>query len=662
MKLRLSLESAPANSGASFIDRFDQPVTRRSLEDDHSFPFPYRHKPDGSFVCDLPVLHRWRDHLSTIELDALLGLFHRHCGSAWGSCVQLPGFIRIFNDLLGPHNAGCPQTRGAPRSIEERELLVDRLFKMFDHGQDGLLGFRELVLGVSILCRGTARERLWLIFNLLDEDGKGELSKKELTSFLNKITPKIIKKTMEDAVKNIWPYADRQGHGKLKFQDFLKSDLRHVMLEWLQTFTGDFEQRFQKLVQQEQDQTRALASKAMRRSQEIFAPKDLDHTKTPWVTAPGMSDKFDKRTLESLAGLFQTHLDTSNDKTRLSKSRFSALLSRLLGGFIDFTAPNEPMLVINNVYDLFKFERSNSKDQTREEKDEEGISWHEFITGLGVLVKGNPAERLQLIFELFACGTQGYEEIIQDQEKKCAAFEKKGDTKGVQKCKDEINRCRERILVCNNGVKEGKQLDFEELVYVFGVLAPQTKQGKGMAERAAARIMSEAAKDDYMVGEDGRKQLKPVKERTLSFYDLLLWPGSGELIEWIESLTSDFEERVHDVANENSYIGVPLEHEKRTLTSMEPLHDAGEAFKKLTPHDALRTFRVYCPLPLVRQANGKKDAPDAKILRSITREQFKAVWGDLAKWKKYESWNHSNIQELWNVISGWHIVILLLSV
>ena len=58
----------------------------------------------------------------------------------------------------------------------------------------------------------------------------------------------------------------------------------------------------------------------------------------------------------------------------------------------------------------------------------------------------------------------------------------------------------------------------------------------------------------------------------------------------------------------------------------------------------------------------KKDAPDAKILRSITREQFKAVWGDLAKWKKYESWNHSNIQELWNVISGWHIVILLLSV
>jgi Ca2+-binding EF-hand superfamily protein len=42
----------------------------------------------------------------------------------------------------------------------ERNLLVDRVFCFFDADGDGGIGFEEMVVALSVLCKGTLEEKI----------------------------------------------------------------------------------------------------------------------------------------------------------------------------------------------------------------------------------------------------------------------------------------------------------------------------------------------------------------------------------------------------------------------------------------------------------------------------------------------------------------------
>eukprot|EP00727_Mastigamoeba_balamuthi_P008093 m51a1_g3904 hypothetical protein (585) ;mRNA; r:121612-123548 len=99
-------------------------------------------------------------HFSRAELDGLMREFR----SIGGRIDE-----RTFRTVLG---------RAAP-AWSRSDLVASSLFAAFDTDHSGELDFREVMLLLSALCRGTLRDKLRAVFQAIDLDRSGSLSKPE---------------------------------------------------------------------------------------------------------------------------------------------------------------------------------------------------------------------------------------------------------------------------------------------------------------------------------------------------------------------------------------------------------------------------------------------------------------------------------------------------
>jgi Ca2+-binding EF-hand superfamily protein len=387
VSLRVKLESGTESTG-SLVDRLDQPILRGSVEHG-STPFPYRQVPDGSFTSELPRMHLWRTKLNSKELDTLLGVFQAHCGACWGENIDKSRFTKIIAQLLGPL-AGV--------NSGERTNMLGRLFAVFDRGTDGMVSFRELCLGMGILCRGSVREQLWLAFNLLDAKGKGELDKASLLSFFKSMYPKHLKdKFLKVAIENIWKAASAEGRGTISFDDFLQWDENHIVLDWVRSFAKDFENRFSEAVAKEQKVVEHLAKQANERSEAFLNPSSDRITATAASVAAA---RFTPMVLENLSGLFKAHCGPK--KTKLMMKGFISMMGRILISYESVLVEkvgkeqqpqHDRRDALNFVKMLF-----NAMDY-----DGDGdVGWPKFIIAMAHMVMGDPTERLQVIYDMFS--------------------------------------------------------------------------------------------------------------------------------------------------------------------------------------------------------------------------------------------------------------------
>lgn len=68
--------------------------------------------------------------------------------------------------------------------LGEDQMLIDKLFWVFDEDGSGNIGHKELAIGLEMLKDNTFQDKLEVFFDLCDEDGSGTISKKEFYNLL----------------------------------------------------------------------------------------------------------------------------------------------------------------------------------------------------------------------------------------------------------------------------------------------------------------------------------------------------------------------------------------------------------------------------------------------------------------------------------------------
>ncbi|KAK3095373.1 hypothetical protein FSP39_013906 [Pinctada imbricata] len=103
------------------------------------------------------------------------------------------------------------------------------VFNAFDHNKNGSINFEDIVMGLSVLSRGTYQERLQWAFNLYDVNGDGLITRDEMLDIVTAIydmmgrfsEPLTDESTVQDHVNKVFQKMDVNRDGVITMDEFM---------------------------------------------------------------------------------------------------------------------------------------------------------------------------------------------------------------------------------------------------------------------------------------------------------------------------------------------------------------------------------------------------------------------------------------------------------
>ncbi|XP_028820158.1 calaxin [Denticeps clupeoides] len=155
-------------------------------------------------------------HFSRTETRRLIHQFEGRCG-------QQPG-----------RRAGSGLDRGQFRNMLHRtfglthDIIMDRVFSVFDRDNDGYIGVREWIAGLAVFLRGSLDEKIKFCFEVYDLNGDGAISREEMFHMLKwSLSRQPAEEDPEEGIKDLVEIVlKKMDHGhnsKVSYADFEKT-------------------------------------------------------------------------------------------------------------------------------------------------------------------------------------------------------------------------------------------------------------------------------------------------------------------------------------------------------------------------------------------------------------------------------------------------------
>ncbi|NXO04643.1 EFCB1 protein, partial [Rhinopomastus cyanomelas] len=167
-------------------------------------------------------LSRAPRHFNKYEVECLIKLFEKLAADSSSHCATSSLDRMVFRDILH-------RTFGMMD-----DLLMDRVFRVFDKDNDSGISVVEWVEGLSTLLRGTLEERIQYCFEVYDLNGDGFIAREAIFQMLKNSLLKQPPEDSEEGIKDLvdivlkkmaisFLLQDRDRDGKISFTDFDQS-------------------------------------------------------------------------------------------------------------------------------------------------------------------------------------------------------------------------------------------------------------------------------------------------------------------------------------------------------------------------------------------------------------------------------------------------------
>ncbi|NXW86344.1 EFCB1 protein, partial [Alopecoenas beccarii] len=144
--------------------------------------------------------------------------------------------IKLFDSLVAKSSSSNhPAAAGLDRNMFRDtlhsafgmtdDMMMDRVFRIFDTAYDSYISVVEWVEGLSIFLRGTLDERIKFCFEVYDLNGDGYISREEMFQMLkNSLLKQPSEEDPDEGIKDLVDIAlKKMANGKLSFADFEKA-------------------------------------------------------------------------------------------------------------------------------------------------------------------------------------------------------------------------------------------------------------------------------------------------------------------------------------------------------------------------------------------------------------------------------------------------------